>query len=81
MAGYILDFYCHRASVCIELDGASHELFHAQEDRERDRILEEMGILTLRFRNEEVAEDWSKCPRSILFACIERDSENLTGSE
>ena len=55
MAGYVLDFYCHRSSVCIELDGAGHELFHSEGDRERDRILEGMGILTLRFRNEEVA--------------------------
>ena len=81
IAGYVLDFYCHRSRLCIELDGLSHDTYHATRDRLRDSTLEEMGILTLRFRNEEIATDWSACLTKILFACIERDAKNFSGDE
>ncbi len=44
-------------------------------------MLQEMGVLTMRFRNEEIASDWSGCLRKILFACIERDSDNNAEKE
>ena len=44
---YVLDFYCDRARLCVEVDGPSHELTIAH-DAGRDRYLERWGILTLR---------------------------------
>ena len=44
---YVLDFYCDRARLCVEVDGASHELT-MEHDLARDRYLERWGILTLR---------------------------------
>ena len=53
---YVLDFYCPRLQLAIEIDGASH--FINQEaidyDKERQTYIENLGIEFLRFRNEEV---------------------------
>ena len=40
---YVLDFYSDRVSLCVEVDGSSHE-----HDAVRDRYLEQWEILTLR---------------------------------
>ena len=50
---YVLDFYCDRARLCVEVDGASHELTVAH-DAARDRYLERWGILTLRVAARDV---------------------------
>ena len=44
---YILDFYCSRAKLAIEVDGASHEA-RADHDARRDTWLAEQGIRVLR---------------------------------
>jgi very-short-patch-repair endonuclease len=52
---YVLDFYCPAEKLAIELDGAAHDCDLTQRhDRQRDRFLENAGIRTLRFQNEEV---------------------------
>lgn len=50
---YVLDFYCDRARLCVEVDGASHELTTAH-DQARDLYLARWGILTLRVPAREV---------------------------
>lgn len=51
VANYILDFYCPSERLAVELDGAVHDSFEAQEyDRERDLFLEQFGIKVLRCR-------------------------------
>jgi very-short-patch-repair endonuclease len=49
----VLDFYCDRARLCVEVDGSSHELTAAHDQR-RDRHLAHWGILTLRVPAREV---------------------------
>ena len=39
----------------IEIDGGIHE-FQKEYDRERDDILEEMGLLVLRIQNDELKD-------------------------
>jgi very-short-patch-repair endonuclease len=51
--GYIVDFYCHKASLVIEVDGLIH-LAQRQYDRERDEQLKSRGLIILRFTNDEV---------------------------
>ena len=51
--GYIVDFYCHKASLMIEVDGPIH-LAQRQYDRERDEQLKSRGLIILRFTNDEV---------------------------
>ncbi|HRF99616.1 MAG TPA: endonuclease domain-containing protein [Bacteroidia bacterium] len=55
---FIADFYCHEASLVIELDGTIHELGNIKRyDMEREAILNGLGISVLRFTNEEVFSD------------------------
>lgn len=56
MAGFIVDFYCHKAALVIELDGDVHDL-QQEEDAQREKILNEMGLRVIRFRNDEVLKN------------------------
>jgi len=49
---YILDFYCFKANLAIEVDGDIH-LYRKEYDEERNRYLESSGLRVLRFSNEE----------------------------
>lgn len=54
---YILDFYCAKSKLAIEVDGGSH-LEQEQYDAERTRWLEsEKGMRVLRFTNQDVLRD------------------------
>ena len=57
---YIVDFYCAKAHLAVELDGSGH----AQEvqemyDAERSAYLRRMGIHVLRYTNIEIARRFS----------------------
>jgi very-short-patch-repair endonuclease len=52
---YIVDFYCHRLSLVIEIDGDSHGENQAKVyDQKRTAFLESKGLTVLRFTNPEV---------------------------
>lgn len=52
---YILDFYCHRIMLSIEIDGYYHlKKKQIESDKERTKFLEECGIKELRFTNEDI---------------------------
>ena len=52
---YILDFYCAKAKIVIELDGSQHyEEDGRAKDEERDRYLKEQGLTVLRYSNRDV---------------------------
>ena len=52
---FILDFYCHESRLAVEADGLIHEKGDQKMyDLERDRIIQELGIKVLRFKNEEI---------------------------
>lgn len=50
---YILDFYCPKAMLAVEVDGPKHD---QQYDDARDAHLKSYGILTLRFTDRQVLE-------------------------
>ena len=56
--GFIVDFYCHKAALVIEVDGDIHDL-QQEEDARREKVLRGMGLRVVRFRNEEVVRDLS----------------------
>ncbi len=58
IAGFIVDFYCHEAGLIIEVDGDIHDL-QKEEDVRREKVLQEMGLQIVRFRNEEVTKSLS----------------------
>jgi very-short-patch-repair endonuclease len=70
IAGFIVDFYCHTASLIIELDGDIH-LEHTEYDAERDKVLSALGFRVLHFRNDEIHRDPSIVLERILSTCKE----------
>jgi very-short-patch-repair endonuclease len=56
--GFIVDFYCHRAGLVVEVDGDVHDL-QKEEDEQREKVLSALGLMIVRFRNDEVVKDVS----------------------
>ncbi|MFN3761166.1 MAG: endonuclease domain-containing protein [Algoriphagus aquaeductus] len=66
LGNYIVDFYCRKLNLVIEIDGDSH--FYEEtvvEDLERQRILESMGLSFLRFLDIEVKKSMPLVLREI----------------
>lgn len=53
---FVLDFYCHKERLAVEVDGPIHEM-QRQADSERQQILESMGIRFLRLPAARVEGD------------------------
>ncbi|MFZ2152890.1 MAG: endonuclease domain-containing protein [Microgenomates group bacterium] len=53
---FILDFYCSKLLLCIEVDGDSHDN-KKYSDHFRDLYLVQRGIKTIRYKNEQVLFD------------------------
>jgi len=52
---FIVDFYCHKLKLIIEVDGKYHESEgQKNSDLERSELLTFQGIKIIRFTNEEV---------------------------
>jgi very-short-patch-repair endonuclease len=64
IAGFITDFYCHKAALVIELDGSIHDQRKA-EDAHRDQVLSGMGLRVVHIRNEEMQGNLTGVLRSI----------------
>jgi very-short-patch-repair endonuclease len=55
---YVLDFYCPRLKLAIEIDGDSHFITGAEYyDKDRQEHIESYGIQFLRFTNSDVYEN------------------------
>lgn len=58
---FIVDFYCPKAKVIIEIDGDGHYVEDGIEyDKERTAILEGYGLRVIRFKNEEVMKQFEE---------------------
>jgi len=64
IGNYIVDFYCSRLKLVIEIDGESHR-FKFPKDAERQEWLEELGITVLRFDDLQVKQDMENVLYSI----------------
>ena len=58
IAGFIVDFYCHKAALVIEVDGDIHNL-QKEDDVRREKALSGLGLKVVRFNNDEVLRDLS----------------------
>ncbi len=55
---YIVDFYCPKAKLLIELDGKQHYSNKGKEkDKIRDNYMGSIGIKVLRFSDREIFEN------------------------
>jgi very-short-patch-repair endonuclease len=53
---FIVDFYCAKARLVIEVDGLIHQ-YQKEEDSIRQEYLESLGLKVLRFSNDIVLND------------------------
>jgi len=70
---YIVDFYCAKADLAIELDGEYHDRekqYH--DDVKRTNHLKAFGVEILRFRNKELDVDFSRVCKQIDYAVKKR---------
>ena len=58
---YVVDFYCPKLNLAIEVDGVTHSTTDEIEyDNDRQARIEILGIVFLRFRNEEIFNNLEK---------------------
>ncbi|MBU2444500.1 MAG: endonuclease domain-containing protein [Bacteroidetes bacterium] len=58
---YVIDFYCPRLKLAVEIDGDIHDLPEQKEyDIERQKYLEGFGIKFIRIKNEELFDNPNK---------------------
>jgi imidazole glycerol-phosphate synthase subunit HisF len=70
---YVVDFYCHKLKLVIEVDGDVHGEREVQDaDMERQRQLELDGLTVKRFTNEEVLKRKEEVIERIILLINER---------
>ena len=62
IGNYIVDFYCAKAKLIIELDGKQHYMVPSisKNDVLRQQELEKMGFNVIRFHNSEINKNFKK---------------------
>lgn len=64
---YVLDFFCVKHQLVVELDGFVHDVpDQTAYDEERTRFLNEHGLRVIRFRNEEVKKSLPNVLQKII---------------
>ena len=67
IGNYIVDFYCAKANIAIELDGSQHYFEKGlQKDATRDEYLNSLGIEVLRYSNLDIKKNFSGVGDDIL---------------
>ena len=70
IGNYIVDFYCYKARLVVELDGSQHyEPEKEQADIKRTEYLESKGLRVLRFSNADVTRNFSAVCEMIDRVC------------
>lgn len=74
---YIVDFYCAKAHLVIELDGGGHYTEEQQKyDEKRTKILEKYGLKVIRICNIEIDNNFHN-----VCEYIDREVKNLSPSQ
>jgi very-short-patch-repair endonuclease len=74
---YVIDFYCPRLKLTIEIDGDSHYGSLSQKyDNERQKYIESFGIQFLRFTNDDICTNLDSVLQ-MIYDWTERYKETL----
>ena len=61
VASYIVDFFCYKLKLVIEVDGSIHDVEEVKlNDEEREKILRSEGLTVIRFTNKEILYELDK---------------------
>ncbi|WP_410679019.1 endonuclease domain-containing protein [Avibacterium paragallinarum] len=81
LLNYIVDFYCAKAKLIIELDGSHHyEPGYQEKDRQRDDELRSLGFTVMRFSNDEIYYEIEAVVEQI-YLFLEQVQISLSGAE
>lgn len=70
IGNYIVDFYCAKYKVVIELDGSQHyDEVGEKKDKLRDEYLTSFGLTVLRYSNLEINNNFNGVCQDILKKC------------
>jgi very-short-patch-repair endonuclease len=77
---FIVDFYCHKIKLVIEVDGEIHNQVQAQEYNDgRSGELERYGVKVIRFKNEEIINNQELIIQKIRSIIKEISSPSVLG--
>ncbi len=67
IGNYIVDFYCAKAKLVVEIDGTQHFLDEGKEnDKNRDEFLSSLGLTVLRIPNNEIWDNFDGVCEEIM---------------
>ena len=76
IGSYIVDFYCPKLKLIIEIDGVQHYLEENEMyEKRREEYLQGKGYKLLRFYNSDVNKNLSNTEETIYWSCAERAEE------
>ena len=78
---FIVDFYCAKLKLVIEIDGSDHFTEDRIEyDKDRTAILEAYGLKVIRFRNDEVIQNFDNVC-DVIWGLVEYPPVKRRGDE
>ena len=72
---YIVDFYCPKLNLIIEVDGWQHEILKKEYDDKRTEYLKNVGFSVLRIDNQDVNYDFNYVGAVIRKTCKQKAEE------
>jgi very-short-patch-repair endonuclease len=70
---YVLDFYCAKANLAIEIDGVSHDMDdRPQRDERRDAWLKKHGVTVMRIPVAELMHDIDETADAIVRVALDK---------
>jgi very-short-patch-repair endonuclease len=76
---YIVDFFCNKLRLAIEVDGYSHEILEVwQKDVKKTKRLNELGIHVLRFSDHQILNDMENVLRAIENYILRFEADGFT---
>jgi very-short-patch-repair endonuclease len=76
---YVLDFFCAKARLCIEVDGGSHSFGdRPKADARKDAYLRSLGITVVRYAASEVISDTQGIANSLIQLARGRSAPSTT---
>ena len=75
MGNFIVDFYCPKVGLVIELDGGVHgETEIIEKDKKKEKFLKENGLHLVRYTNDQLLTNLEKVLQEIKDYCIKHDT-------
>ena len=73
---FVVDFYCPKLNLAIEVDGGSHTAtqYLENKDKKRQKKIEKLGIIFLRFNNSDIYYNLN----NVLDVIYEKTNELIT---